>query len=440
MLFIMKKVQLKEVLLTVVAGNREVVSQLVSYEDKWVVENVDGKTKRYLKRNTYYTVTGLDKFYRNCLENFTKLTKMEIESLFQIGLNEFIFKVISESNPHKVEKLPESALINWAKKHIKGYILHEMDKVFGKVKFDKSGQIVEKEIEILSEAIATGDYYGEDEDNIDGNSLYNDAAFELWERKNTYISFADFIKDMKIEEQIRELLSKTELTVYPKLITKYQVDNQKEYGNSHIADEIGVSESRVRQIEEKIGDKLFKLYKLWINTRKRKDTPLSHEIIDFLEMFTHVINSVDDENLQFEMLIGWFKTQIAKEKQVTMECLHKNKVDESKSIIDLICDNDTGLSEVLLTLDKQLHKSTYMTLYGLLEGSIDSSTIRKESKRTIITKCLDIFYTYLNQQDKDIKRIVKYNNTYQETKRNNEHINKGHIADKYFNEKVSLIS
>jgi hypothetical protein len=436
----MKKVQFKEVLVQVVNGNTEAVGELVSHNDKWVVEKVQGKVKRFLDRNTYYTVPGLDKFYRNCLENFTKLTKMEVESLFQIGLNEFIFKVMAESNPKKVEQLPESALINWAKKHIKGFILHEMDKVFGKVKFDKTGQIVEKEIDILSEAIVAGDQYGDDEDNTDGISLYNEAAFELWERKNTYISFADFIKDMNIEEQIRELLSEVELTVYPKLITKYQVDNQKEYGNSHIAGEIGVSESRVRQIEEKIGDKLFKLYKLWINTRKRKDTPLSHEIIDFLEMFTHVVNSIDDENLQFEMLIGWLKTQIEKEKQVTMEYLHENKIDESKSIIDLICDNDTGVSEVLLTLDKQLHKSTYMTLCGLLEGSIDTGAMRKESKRTIITKCLNIFYTYLNQQDKDIKRIVKYNNTYQETKRNNDHINKGHIAAKYFNKKVKLIS
>lgn len=437
----MKKVQFKEVLTSVVAGNHEAVNELVTYKDKWIREKVQGKTKRFLDRDTYYTVTGLNKLYTNCLENFKKLTKFEVESLFQTGLNEFIFKVIAETNPHKVEELPESALINWAKKHIKGYILHEMDNVFGKVKIDKeTGQIVEKEIDILSEAIVKGDHYGEDEDNTDSNSLYNDAAFELWERKNTYISFSDFIKDMNMEEKIRELLSASELTVYPKLINKYHVDNQKEYGNSHIATEIGTSEARVRQIEEKIGNKLFKLYKLWINTRKRKDTPLSHEIIDFLEMFTHVVNSVDDENLQFEMLMGWFKTQIEKEKQVRFEYLHKNKQDESTGIIDLICDNDTGLKEVFLTLDKQLHKSTYMTVCGLLEGTIDKDTLRKESKRTIITKCLNIFYTYLNEQDKDIQRIVKYNDTYQKTKRANDHVNKGHIAEKHFNKKVNLIS
>lgn len=437
----MNKIQFKEVLMSVVAGNKDAVSELVYHKDNWTVEFIDGKTKRYLKRDTYYTVPGLNNFYHNCLKNFTKLSKMEVESLFQLGLNEFIFNVIADKNPKKPEELPESALINWAKKHIKGYILHEMDKVFGKIKIDnETGQIIDKEIDILSEAIVTGHQIGDDEDDSDSNSLYNNAAFELWNRNNSYISFSDFIKDMNMEEKIRELLSETEMTVYPKLIYKYQVDNQKEYGNSHIAKEIGVTESRVRQIEEKIGNKLFKLYQLWINTRKRKNTPLSHEIMDFLEMFTHVVDSVDDENLQFEMLIGWFKTQITKEKQVSFEYLHKNKIDESTGIIDLICDKDTGLKEVLLTLDKQLHKSTYMTVCGILEGSIDSNTLRKESKRTIITKCLKTFYTYLNEQDKEIKRIVKYNNTYQENKRNNDNINKGHLAAKHFGKRVNLIS
>lgn len=439
----MKNVKLKEVLLRVVDAENGAVEDLVSYKDKWVVELIGGKSKRYLKRETRYTVPGIHKFYLNCIESFSKLSKPEVESLFQSALNEFVYNVIAKKNPNKAKELSETALIDWVKKYIKGYILREMDKTFGKVNIDRdTGQIIDKEINILSENVLTGQHLGDDEDTTDSASLYNVAAFEKWNRKNTYISFSDFMKDMNFDEYIKELLSETEYKVYPKLVKKYQVENERVYGNTHIAKELNVGESRIRQIEEKIGNKLHKLYQLWINTRKRKNTPLSHEIRDFLQMFDHVINSLDDENLQFEMLIGWLKTQIEKEKQVNIEELHNNKVDEIPSIINLICDGDTELKEVLLSLDKQLHKSTYMTVCGILEGSIESSSLRKEFKRTIITKCLSIFYAYLNGLDKDVKRIVKYNNTYQATKKNNDYINKGHTdgVGKHFNKIVNLIS
>lgn len=435
----MKKVQLKDVLVEVVKGNREAVSELVTFKDNWVSENVKGKDKRYLKRETVYTVYGINKLYISCLENFSKLTKMEIESLFQLGLYDFAYNVITEKNPLKVEELPESALVNWASKHIKGFILQEMDKSFGKININKeTGEVIDREITIQHESLSGDSSVGEDEDTSDNASLYEKVAFEQWERKNLYMSFSSFIQDMNMEIQIKELLSETELVVYPKLIEKYQIENQKMYGNSHIAEELKVSEGRIRQIEQKIGDKLFKLYTLWKNTKKRKENPLSHEIRDFLEMFTHVVDSVDDENLQFEMFIGWMKTQIEKEKQVSIEWLASNKKDDSMGIIELICDNDTKLKEVLLSLDKQLHKSTYTTVCGLLEGTIDKNTLRKDSKRTIITKCLNVFYGYLDKQDKDIKRIVQYNNTYKMDKKKDDYINKGHLVENHFNSKVKI--
>ncbi|MBU9714449.1 hypothetical protein [Evansella tamaricis] len=405
----------KDILIRVVEGDETALEDLIKQKQNWKThENKIGRKNTYLDVRTVYTVPTLNHFYKYCIENFAKLGKDEVKTIFQEALMEFVNVEILQKNPTKPKELGNYTLVKWAKKYIHGFIQTEQDRVLGKVVLAKNtGEIVSREIEIVSERGSSSDY-DNDEDNLsDSSSYYNQKSFEQWDQKNLFMSFADFIKDMEMEAYINKILTKQQLAVYQKLIRKYELDNQKTYGNTHIAKELNIDESRVRAIEETIGDKLYKLYKLWFNTKKKKNVPLSHEIRDFLTMFNNVIDNIEDVNAQFELLIGWFKTQFDKEKQVNVNYLHKNRVEHEPSIIDLIMEGDSQFKEVLLQMDKQLHKSTYMTLCKIMNGEIVHRKLRTETKNTIITKCLSIFYTYLNNLDKDLRKVASYIKTYE---------------------------
>jgi hypothetical protein len=435
-----KNLKLKNILIEVVNGDLEAANQLINVQDNFVTELHNGKKKKYLKRTTTYNDNGIHAHYLSCLENFNKIGKDEVESLFQIALMSFVEVVIRQNNPGKVNTLSNTALVNWAKKHINGFILAEMDKQLGKVKFNnETGEIDYQEIVIVPESNSGihDNNNSDDEDTSDLNK-YDIAAYQEWEQKNLYLNFADFIKDMNLEVQLKDLLTENQRVVYYKLIEKYQVANQKTYGNSRIATELNIDEARVRKIEEIIGDKLFKLYQLWLNTKKRKSIPLSHEIRDFLTMYDRVINNVSDVNLLFEMLIGWLMTQVEKEQQVNVQHLAKNKTDQEVSIINLIADGDSQFKDVLLKMDKHLHKSSYLTICGILEGWIDKKKLRKDTKKTIINKCLDIFYTYLNNLDKELKQVANYISTYEKKEKDLHYINNGCLAEKNIKKVINI--
>lgn len=427
-----EKVTLKQVLVEVVNGNNEASTKIVHFSDV-----TKGK---HIKRITYYLDPALHNLYLDCLNRYSKLGKDEVESLFEVGLHTFIYKVIKEKNPQKAFTQSNGNLFKWARKHIKGMIVEELNNKYGKVSIDQTtGEKQHLDIEIVPEQIAFNNTNsGDDEDTSDLDSHYSLASFQKWNQNNLYISFSDFIKEMNLDFYITELLTKQQLAIYPKLVKKYQVENQKAYGNSHIARELNIDESRVRKLEEIIGNKLYKVYQLWITSKKNKHVPLSHEIRDFLTMYGYIIDTMDDVNGLFEMLVSWLKMQIDKEKQVNINYLFMNKVEHEQGIIDLIMDGDSELKEVIIRLDKGLHKSTYMTLCEIIEGKIDRSNLRKETKETIIKKCLNIFYTYLQNLNKELNKIVQYVSTYEKRDEVKSHY-KGVTDQEVFNKKVDII-
>ncbi|WP_027725447.1 hypothetical protein [Tuberibacillus calidus] len=423
-------IKFKDVIIEYLNGNDKAYEKIVKFKDR--------HEEKGLRRYTYYQDPGLHSFYEFCLQAYSKLGRDEIESLFQVGLYNFFHDLKNKKEYRDTAKtLSNNGLLKWAKKYIQGVILDEFNRQYGNLKFDSKTGKETKEIDIVSEYRSSNNYYGDDDDLSDSLSFYNLSAFQNWNKKNPYISFADFIKEINLETYIINILTDQQLAVYYKLLDKYQIENQKTYGNQKIAEELGISETRVRQIQETIGDKLWRVYQLWYQTKRKKNVPLSHEIRDFLAFYDRIIETVDDVNVLFEMLISWLKVQVEKEKQVNVDYLFNNQADDRLGIIDLISDSDSEFKEILLKMDKHLHKSTYITICKLISGEIDKDKLKKESKKTIITKCLNIFYTYLSDLDKDLNRIAQYITTFNKKNKEKEHY-KGLLKEDLFNKKNKI--
>ncbi|MTT32701.1 hypothetical protein GMB86_11855 [Terrilactibacillus sp. BCM23-1] len=431
-------VNFKEIIQQMGNGENEAFSLLYVYHDKpvkfvqrdYYTNEVQGNS--YLQRDFEFTVAAVNRKYHYCLKYFkTKLDRQDINELFINGLYEFVSIQIDNN---ELEDKTNGQLLKWFNIFIEKYILKHIENIYGKVKKNKETGELTKEITLMSDALSYKQY---EYDGIEPYGCYSKKSFEEWVKEEYSIGFGKFIEQVIDDKEIKELLTPLQYKVYCKLVDKYSIDNQKQYGYSHIARELGISESRVRQIEnEDIATKIHKLYDLWKATKCPKDTPLSHEIRDFFKMYNNMIEYSDDLDLKFNMIISWLKMMISKIKeQNSFEWFQKNKPEKGLNIIDLISDN-SEFSEIIHNLNNKLHSKTYIKLIKILND--EEIEIRKETKETIVKKVEGILFTYLQTLDKDVKRVKKYVATYSKNQKSIDYSNKKDLAPQHFNKKNTI--
>ena len=365
-----KKIEFKQIVIEYRNGNKDILNELF-----WT--NPITRQFKYNIPQFRKKVSVLKGLYADLWQS-DEIEMMFFEVLLELIIDEKNkFPIIKDDGSERTS----TQLINW--------FLTVIDYRF----IELSNSLAdEKRQTIYSDSVIVDDYAGEEEEM----NLFEDSIISDWNKQPLHDTFRDFLERIDFRKSLteRQLETLEYLLEYYGKIDEPLSKNKLSYAK--IGKMMNISAQAVKDIEERISNKVLQLFQYWQGTQPKK-VLLSIRIKEILKAHGIMMNQTKDENAIYQNFLVLLK------------------INEVSELTDLLCD--------------KLSLRDWTTLEKWLESGI----IHKGKMKSLVKNCVKVFAGYLERQDKYVNQMAQWLSTYN---RNQQYaVFRKHSENTYFQNK-----